>query len=82
MSSGKIEENTHSERLRKDYKGAFDEWALQISRLQAITSDSTDMKEAEERAAAAEIAYRDSRDRLTDDMGWTPPTLSEPDPNE
>jgi hypothetical protein len=82
VSSAKTEEDTHSERLRKDYKGAFDEWALQISRLQAITSDGPDVKEAEERAAAAEIAYRDSRDRLTDDMGWTQPRVSEPDPLE
>jgi hypothetical protein len=65
------EENTHSEKLRKDYKGAFDEWALQMSRLQAATEGS-DMKETQERAAAAEVAYRDSRDRLTDDMGWSP----------
>jgi hypothetical protein len=72
-SSGTTEENRHSEKLRKDYKGAFGEWALQMSRLQAITTVApigSDRKEAEERASAAEIAYRDSRDRLTDDMGW------------
>ena len=62
-----------SERLRKDYKGAFDEWALQVSRLQAISGSAPDgVKEAEARTAAAEVAYRDSRDRLTEDMGWTP----------
>ena len=79
MSSRTTEENTHSERLRKDYKGAFDEWALQVSRLQAISGSAPDggVKEAEERAAAAEIVYRDSRDRMTDDMGWTPPNLAE-----
>jgi len=84
VSSGTTEENTHSERLRKDYKGAFDEWALQIGRLQAIASDGGSdgsvVKEAKARAAAAEIAYRDSRDRLTDDMGWTPPNETEPEP--
>jgi hypothetical protein len=61
----------NSERLRADYKGAFDKWASQVSRLQAITgspSDSFVMKEAEARVAAAEIAYRNTRDRLTDDM--------------
>jgi hypothetical protein len=79
VSSGISELNTHSEQLRKDYKGAFDEWALQVSRLQAIAgSTSDDMKEAEDRAAAAESAYRDSRDRLTNDMGWTLPGVVEP----
>ena len=78
MSSGTTEEDTRSERLRKDYKGAFGRWALQVSRLQAAP-DGSDVKEAEERAAAAEIAYRDSRDRLTDDMGWTPPNMVEAD---
>jgi hypothetical protein len=64
-------DNTHAERLRKDYKGAFDEWALQMSRLQAA-AEGCDLLAAKERAAAGEIAYRDSRDRLTDDMGWNP----------
>ena len=77
MSSGISEVSTHSERLRKDYKGAFDEWALQVSRLQATAgSPLEDMKEAEQRTAAAEIAYRDSRDRMTDDMGWMPASLA------
>ena len=61
-----------SARLRKDYKGAFDEWALQVSLLQATTAEGGGTEEAHERAAAAEAAYRDSRDRMTDDMGWTP----------
>ena len=80
MSSRTTQENTHSERLRKDYKGAFDEWALQVSRLQAISGSAPDggVQEAEERAAAAEIVYRDSRGRLTADMGWTPPNVIEP----
>ena len=65
------EENAHFEHLRADYKGAFAEWASQVSRLQAITgspSGSFIMKEAEASVAAAEIAYRNTRDRLTDDM--------------
>jgi len=66
-----MRDTTHSEKLRKDYKGAFDEWALQMSRLRAALEGS-DTKEAQARAAAAEVAYRDSRDRLTEDMGWNP----------
>jgi hypothetical protein len=65
------QENAHLERLRADYKEAFEEWALQVSRLQAITSPPSGrfvIKGAEARVAAAEVAYRDSRDRLTDDM--------------
>jgi hypothetical protein len=82
VSSGIIDENANSEQLRRDYKGAFEEWALEVSRLQAITdpdsrSGSGDLDEAKKRAEAAEIAYRDSRDRLTDDMGWAPPNSAE-----
>ena len=75
MSSEPTEENTHSEQLRNDYKGAFSEWALQVSRLKEVAQAASDcgvVKEAAQRAAEAELAYRDSRDRLTDDMGWTP----------
>jgi hypothetical protein len=57
--------------LRKDYKGAFDEWALEVTRLRAITGPEADgplLKEAEQRVAAAEVTYRNTRDRLTDDM--------------
>ena len=82
MSSGITDENAHSEQLRRDYKGAFEEWALEVSRLQAIAgpdsgSGSEDLHEAKKRAEAAEIAYRDSRDRLTEDMGWAPPNSAE-----
>jgi len=78
VRSANSEGNTHSERLRQDYKGAFDTWALQVSRLQAIAgSPSQDVKEAEDRTAAAEVAYRDSRDRLAVDMGWSPLTIAE-----
>ena len=71
MSSKIAEESTRSERLREDYKGAFEEWAMQVNRLQEISSSptgSTVIEEAEARVSAAEIVYRDSRDRLTDDM--------------
>ena len=61
----------HLERLRADYKGAFDEWALQVSHLQTVNqsvSDSLGAKEAEGQVETAEIAYRDSRGRLAEDM--------------
>lgn len=57
-----------TERLRMDYQGAFDEWALQVSSLQTISSSASGMREAEARVAAAETVYRNTRDRLTDDM--------------
>ncbi|MBZ5674485.1 MAG: hypothetical protein LAP61_09590 [Acidobacteriia bacterium] len=71
MTAETTKENTRSEKLRKDYKGAFDEWARQTGRLQAA-GEGSDRTEARQRAEAAEVAYRDSRDRLTDDMGWDP----------
>jgi hypothetical protein len=58
-------------RLREAYRDAFGDWALQVRRLQAGTASPAGtfiLKEAEDRVAAAEIAYRDTRDRLTDDM--------------
>ena len=66
-----MSENTSSERLRADYKGAFDEWASQVARLQAGAGGPCDVdkKQAQERATAAELAYRHSRDRLTEHMG-------------
>jgi hypothetical protein len=59
-----------NQRLRADYKGAFDEWALEVSRLQDISGsgDSCTKQQAEERVAAAEVLYRTRRDRLADDM--------------
>jgi hypothetical protein len=68
LSSRTAKAKTRSKRLRAKYKGAFDEWALQVSRLQAITGSAAAKKEAEERVAAAETSYRDSRDRLMDNM--------------
>jgi hypothetical protein len=72
VSTKTTQENTHFDRLRADYNGAFDEWALQVSRLQAVAASAPStfaVKEAEERVAEAEIVYRNTRDRLTDDMG-------------
>jgi len=63
--------SSKSDRLRAHYKEAFEDWALQVNRLHtAIESDPGEavLVSAEKRAAAAEIAYRDSRDRLTEEM--------------
>jgi hypothetical protein len=71
VSSPLEEEQSHFQRLRDGYKEAFGEWALQVSRLQAISGADPEgggVKEAEERVAAAELHYRSSRDRLADDM--------------
>ena len=77
-----IDENAHSEQLRRDYHGTFEEWAFEVGRLQAMKGPDSgsgpgDLHEAQQRAAAAEIAYRDSRDRLTDNMGWIPPNSAD-----
>jgi hypothetical protein len=61
----------HLRRLREAYTDAFGEWALQVRRLQAAVGSAPGtlvVKEAEGRVAAAEIAYRHSRDRLANDM--------------
>jgi hypothetical protein len=71
VSSRTADQDGRVERLRADYKGAFDEWALQVSHLRKVKQsvpDSLGEKEAEERAEAAQIAYRDSRDRLAEDL--------------
>jgi hypothetical protein len=63
--------SSKADRLRAHYKEAFEDWALQVNRLHtAIESNPGEavLISAEERAAAAEIAYRDSRDRLTEEM--------------
>jgi len=65
------QEHGENQRLREEYRGAFNEWALQVSRLQQTEGNSPDRvidDAAEGRAAAAEIAYRQTRDRLTDGM--------------
>jgi hypothetical protein len=69
VSCRTTQENSLSERLRADYKGAFDEWALQVNRLHAMTNaPSAAFEEAEARVSAAEIAYHSTRDRLTDQL--------------
>lgn len=61
----------NSDRLRADYKAAFDQWAKQVSRLQKIATSSRDTsiaQEAEARVSAAELDYRRSRDKLIEEM--------------
>ena len=63
--------NTRSDRLWTDYRVAFRDWALQVDRLRGLPSIAVEcsvVKEAERRVEAAEVVYRDRRNRLTDDM--------------
>lgn len=79
MRSTTAERYGQIERLRADYKGAFDEWALQVDRLHEIIGSAPGsfvISEAEERVAAAETTYRNTRDRLTDNMSTKPNTCS------
>jgi len=65
------ESHTDSERLRADYRGAFKDWALQVSRLRGLIPSDVNglaVKDAEDRVEAAELVYRNSRNRLADDM--------------
>lgn len=66
MMCGILEEKQQLESLRAEYDAAFEEWALQVRRLLAIagSAPSSLIKETEARVAAAELAYRLSRDRL------------------
>jgi len=66
MTCGILEEKACLASLRAEYEAAFEEWALQVRSLQAIigSAPSTVVKETEARVAAAERAYRESRDRL------------------
>ena len=71
VSSRTTDQDPNNQRLREEYRGAFNEWALQVSRLRQTEGNSPDRvidEAAAGRAAAAEIAYRQTRDRLTDGM--------------
>jgi len=54
---------TNSERLRADYREAFNNWANQVSRVGAADACANAYVEA------AEHVYRESRDRLSEAMG-------------
>jgi hypothetical protein len=65
------EKNAQLDRLRADYKGAFDGWALEVGRRQKVSETTPDqliLQEAEERVETAEIAYRATRNRLADEI--------------
>jgi len=72
--SANTNDKTGSPRVRAEYaeyRGAFDAWAQQVKRLQAIRASGTCspfIQEAEIQAAIAEAAYRNVRDRLASDM--------------
>ena len=59
----------NSSRLWRDYRAAFKDWALQVERLKCISpATGVVVKEAQDQVKAAELLYRDTRDRLTDDI--------------
>lgn len=63
--------SSNSRRLRADYRRAFREWAFRVSRMQGLQTSRVDcaaLTEAGKQVEAAQLAYRDSRDRLVDDM--------------
>jgi len=62
--------------LRADYRGKFQEWALQVGRLQTVShlGHALAIKEAEGRVALAEIAYRQTRNRLAEEYSRWPET--------
>ena len=72
MTTRPEDENVPLERLREDYKDAFEEWATEVNHLQTVSKCAPDdapvVQEAEGRVEAAHKTYRDSRDRLADDI--------------
>ena len=60
------------ERLDADYRGAFDEWAVQVSRFQegagSACKEAPAVMEAAQRVAIAESDYRLMRNRLSDNL--------------
>lgn len=60
--------------LRADYRGTFQEWVLQVGRLQTVSQlgHVLAIKEAEGRVALAEIAYRQTRNRLAEEYSRWP----------
>ena len=67
MNSKTGDQETNVERLTAEYKAAFEEWAAQVGRLQALSEsepDSWAVDEVRAKADAAEAAYRETRDEL------------------
>lgn len=71
MSRGNLEDKLYLDRLRAEYEQAFDTWARQVERLQAIISSSSSsvvVRDVQARVVAAESAYLRCRDRLTEGL--------------
>ena len=72
MTTRTEDEHIPLEQLREDYKDAFEEWATEVNHLQTVSKCAPDgapvVQEAEGRVEAAHRSYRDSRDRLAEDM--------------
>ena len=71
MSTRATEERTTREDLRAENRGAFDEWALQMSHLQEAAGaqeSGGETRGAGQRAALAETVYRSHRDRLMEHL--------------
>ena len=74
------------ERLREDYKDAFEEWATGVNHLQTVSASAPGggvvVQEAEDRVEAAHRTYQDSRDRLAEDMTGSLPVRNSPRDDE
>jgi len=60
-----------SSRLWTDYRAAFKDWASQVKRLKWLTTSAANrvvVKEAEDQVKTAELVYRDTRNRLSDEI--------------
>jgi hypothetical protein len=71
MNRGNLEDKLDLDHLWAEYEQAFDMWARQVERLQAIFSSSSNcvvVRDVEARVVAAESAYLRSRDRLTEGL--------------
>ena len=67
MNSKTEDQEMNVERLTAEYKAAFEEWAAQVGRLQALSESEPDswvVDEVRAKADAAQAAYRETRDEL------------------
>jgi hypothetical protein len=76
MSSKPTDRSVQLDRLRADYRGAFEEWASEVSRMHDIRATaapaSLTIQEAEERVDVAQSVYRRTRNRLMEEMDGEP----------
>lgn len=69
MQSGISEESSPYARLREEYRSAFNEWAFQVNHLHAVIANEPQfVREAQEKVAMAELAYRNTRNRLIEGL--------------